>query len=192
MDKHIDLIIPRGSSELVRSIQQQSQHIPVLGHAEGICHVFVDKDADLQKALKIIRDAKCDYPAGEYFMQVYTSANDFRYSPLIKLNTFVYITVACNAMETLLIHEELMNGSFFADVCNMFKREGVKLNSGPKLNQMLTFGPPLAKSMRQEYGALEATIEVVTGLDEAIDHIHKFGSSHTDVIITENGRITSK
>ncbi|XP_055307359.1 delta-1-pyrroline-5-carboxylate synthase [Sitodiplosis mosellana] len=156
MDKHIDLIIPRGSSELVRSIQQQSQHIPVLGHAEGICHVFVDKDADLQKALKIIRDAKCDYPA------------------------------ACNAMETLLIHEDLMNGSFFADICNLFKREGVKLNSGPKLNQTLTFGPPLAKSMRQEYGALEATIEVVTGLDEAIDHIHKYGSSHTDVIITEN------
>lgn len=187
MDKHIDLIIPRGSSELVRSIQQQSQHIPVLGHAEGICHVFVDKDADLQKALKIIRDAKCDYPAGKYFLTFYTSEIH-----LVKLNTFIYITAACNAMETLLIHEELMNGSFFADVCNMFKREGVRLNSGPKLNQMLTFGPPLAKSMRQEYGALEATIEVVTGLDEAIEHIHKFGSSHTDVIITENGTISRK
>lgn len=95
-------------------------------------------------------------------------------------------------METLLIHEDLMTGSFFADVCNMFKREGVKLNSGPKLNQMLTFGPPCAKSMRQEYGALEATIEVVKGLDEAIDHIHEFGSSHTDVIVTENGKIINQ
>lgn len=135
MDKHIDLIIPRGSSELVHSIQKQSQHIPVLGHAEGICHVFVDKDADLLKALKIIRDAKCDYPAGEFTTNYYVQY-------MLKLRDawnlcFIFVAAACNAMETLLIHEDLMSGSFFADVCNMFKREGVKLNSGPKLNQMV-------------------------------------------------------
>lgn len=99
---------------------------------------------------------------------------------------------ACNAMETLLIHEDLMHGSFFSDVCNMLKREQVKVYSGPKLAQTLTFGPPPAKSLRHEYGSLEATIEVVRNMEEAIDHVHKYGSSHTDVIVTENGKIIQK
>ncbi|XP_050348585.1 delta-1-pyrroline-5-carboxylate synthase isoform X2 [Nymphalis io] len=156
MEKHIDLIIPRGSSELVRSIQKQSQHIPVLGHAEGICHVYLDKDADPVKALKVVRDAKCDYPA------------------------------ACNAMETLLLHEDHMSGPLFTEVCNMLKHEGVKIHAGPRLASQLTFGPPAARTMKHEYGSLECCVEIVKDMDEAIDHIHKFGSSHTDVIVTEN------
>lgn len=157
MEKYIDLIIPRGSSELVRNIQKQSQHIPVLGHAEGICHVYLDRDADPAKALKIVRDAKCDYPA------------------------------ACNAMETLLIHEDHLSGTLFTDVCNMLKAEGVKIHAGVRLANQLTFGPPPAKTMRHEYGALECCIEVVKDLEDAVQHINKFGSSHTDVIVTENG-----
>lgn len=62
----------------------------------------------------------------------------------------------------------------------------MKINSGPKLREQLTFGPPAAKSMKTEYGSLECTIEVVPNLDEAINHIHKYGSSHTDVIVTED------
>ncbi|XP_025416709.1 delta-1-pyrroline-5-carboxylate synthase [Sipha flava] len=162
MENQIDLIIPRGSSELVRSIQDQSAHIPVLGHAEGICHVYVDKDANLDKALTIIRDSKCDYPA------------------------------ACNAMETLLVHEDLFHQPFFNEVCDMLKRENVQLFSGPRLSKRLTFGPPRAKSLKHEYGELACAIELVADLDSAVNHIHTYGSGHTEVIITENPDAASK
>ncbi|CAF2710056.1 unnamed protein product [Rotaria sp. Silwood2] len=156
LGKYIDLVIPRGSNELVRSVQKQSVQIPVLGHAEGICHVFIDKDADLDMALRVVRDSKCDYPS------------------------------ACNAMETLLIHKDLIRTSFFESLIDLFRAEKVKVYSGPRLSALLPFPPPPANSLRVEYGDLQCCIEVVDDVNDAIEHINKFGSNHTDSIVTAN------
>ncbi|XP_055006393.1 delta-1-pyrroline-5-carboxylate synthase-like isoform X1 [Boleophthalmus pectinirostris] len=156
LDKLIDLIIPRGSSQLVRDIQHAAKGIPVLGHSEGVCHVYVDVDASADKVLNIVRDSKCDYPA------------------------------ACNAMETLLIHRDFLRTPLFDQIIDTLRTERVKIHAGPRFASYLTFSPSEAKSLRTEYGDLECCVEVVDSMHEAVDHIHKYGSSHTDVIITEN------
>jgi len=156
LDNYIDLIIPRGSNDLVRSIKERSKSIPVLGHADGICHTYLDEFADLDKAIKIVVDAKTDYPA------------------------------ACNAMETLLVHETLVGNEYFYHVCNALKKANVEIYSGPKLSEILTFGPPRAEKLAKEYGDLSCTVEIVGDMEEAIDHIHRYGSGHTDCIVTEN------
>ncbi|KVH12458.1 Aldehyde dehydrogenase, C-terminal [Cynara cardunculus var. scolymus] len=117
LDDVIDLVIPRGSNKLVSQIKSSTK-IPVLGHSDGICHVYVDKAANLEMAKKIVLDAKTDYPA------------------------------ACNAMETLLVHKDLTSGGL----------------------------QELVKELEQE----------VKDVDEAIDHIHSYGSSHTECIVTDD------
>lgn len=156
MDEYIDLVIPRGSGELVKHIKEQSKMIPVLGHAEGVCHVYVDLFADAEKAMKIVKDAKTDYPS------------------------------ACNAMETLLFHEELVDTPMFHHICQMLKTEGVQVYAGPRIRPKMTFPPETAEKLKHEYGELACTIEVVRDVYEAIDHIHKYGSGHTDVIVSED------
>ncbi|XP_048864996.1 delta-1-pyrroline-5-carboxylate synthase-like [Brienomyrus brachyistius] len=156
LDKMIDLIIPRGSSQLVRDIQRAAKGIPVLGHSEGICHVYVDAEASIDKAVSIIRDSKCDYPA------------------------------ACNAMETLLVHRDLLRTPLFDQIIDMLRVEQVKIHAGPRFASYLTFSPSEVKSLRTEYGDLECCMEVVDSMQDAVEHIHKYGSSHTDVIVTEN------
>ena len=110
----------------------------------------------------LVIDSKCDYPA------------------------------ACNAMETLLIHKDLVGTQTFQDILNNLRDNRVVVHPGSRLAEALPFGPTPATSLRKEYSALECTMEVVDDVDDAINHINKYGSSHTDSIVTEDGKPYSK
>src|SRR5947209_279284 len=137
MDDLIDLVIPRGSNEMVRTIQQSTK-IPVLGHADGVCHVYVDEFADPDKAIRIAVDSKAQYPA------------------------------VCNAAETLLVHSKFAARE---KVLKALSSAGVELRDSG-------FG--------SEYLDFIMNVKTVDSLDDAIDHIHRYGSRHTDTIVTEN------
>jgi len=159
LDEVIDLVIPRGSNKLVSEIKAVTK-IPVLGHADGVCHVFVDKAADINKAKCIVVDSKTDYPA------------------------------ACNAMETLLVHEHLVGTGGLESLVFALQSAGVTLYGGAKAVQLLKL--PKAASFHTEYSALACTLEVVKDIDAAIDHIHKHGSAHTDSIVTEDRDVAER
>ncbi|URE38821.1 Amino acid kinase family [Musa troglodytarum] len=160
LDDVIDLVIPRGGNKLITQIKDSTK-IPVLGHAglnvylpDGICHVYVDKSADMEMAKHIVLDAKIDYPA------------------------------ACNAMETLLIHKELLKTEGLNDLIVELKSEGVALFGGPRAS--LEFDIPEAPLFHYEYNSMACTVEVVDDIHAAIDHIHHHGSAHTDCIIAKD------
>nr|ANU05021.1 delta-1-pyrroline-5-carboxylate synthase 1 [Manihot esculenta] len=153
LDDVIDLVIPRGSNKLVSQIKASTK-IPVLGHADGICHVFVDKSANMEMARRIILDAKVDYPA------------------------------ACNAMETLLVHKDLVQTGGLNELTVDLRTEGVNLYGGPRASKELNL--PEAHSFHHEYNSMACTIEIVDDVYAAIEHIHQHGSAHTDCIIAED------
>jgi len=161
LDDCIDLIIPRGGNELVQHIMSNTK-IPVMGHADGICHVYVDRWADLDKANTIVLDAKTDYPS------------------------------ACNAVETLLIHEQVA-AEFLPKVTATLNEAGVSLRFDSKALEIVGEGDAAADDdWATEYLDLVLTIKIVSDLDEAIGHINTYGSHHTEAIVTEDKGTASR
>ncbi|KAH0995391.1 hypothetical protein GBA52_019255 [Prunus armeniaca] len=157
LDDVIDLVIPRGSNKLVSQIKESTK-IPVLGHADGICHVYIDKSANKEMAKCIVLDAKTDYPA------------------------------ACNAMETLLVHKDLVtDDGGFKQIISGLQGLGVTLYGGPKASTVLNI--PETSSFHHEYSSLACSVEIVDDVTAAINHIHEHGSAHTDCIVTEDHEV---
>jgi len=153
----IDMVIPRGSKQLVEFIQNNTR-IPVLGHAEGICHVYADAAADTQMALDIIDDAKTDYPA------------------------------ACNAAETVLVHSQIAE-AFLPRLAELMHSKHVTLRGCENTREVLgdsSIEAVAEDDWHHEYSDLVLAVRVVGSIDEAIDHIHRFGSSHTETIVTQD------
>ena len=153
LDEYINLIIPRGSNSLVKYIKSNTK-IPVLGHADGICHIYTDEYADIEKAVNIIIDSKCQYPA------------------------------ACNSVETVLIHKNISD-KIMNKLINALNENNVKIILDKSFN-IDGYQSADENDWKTEYGDKILSIKLVNSIDEAIDHINKYGSGHTDCIVSEN------
>ena len=155
MDEYVDLIIPRGSNSFVRFVQENTR-IPVLGHADGICHLYADKAADIQKAVEISVDAKTQYPA------------------------------ACNAIETLLVHRDLAPIFLPAVAAALQHKKVELRGDEPTRAILENIAAANEADWSTEYSDLILSIKIVDSVEEAINHINTYGSRHTDVIVTED------
>ena len=154
LDEYIDLLIPRGSNDFVRYIMDNT-NIAVLGHAEGICHVYIDGDADLEWGVNIAVDSKCQYVA------------------------------VCNAAETMLVDEKIAE-AFLPKVKTALEQKGVEIRGCKKTASIIDVKPAAEEDWSAEYLDYILSIKVVAGLDEAIEHINRFSSGHTDTIVTSD------
>lgn len=152
MDDLIDLIIPRGSNEFVRYIMENT-NIPVLGHADGICHVYIDSKADIDMAVRITLDSKAQYVA------------------------------VCNAVETLLVHKDIAD-KILPKLKGALEKKGVEIRGCEQTARLIDAKSATEEDWRTEYLDLILSIKVVDSMEDAIDHINRYGSRHTDVIVT--------
>jgi len=160
LEDYVDLIIPRGSNEFVRYIQDNTR-IPVLGHADGICHLYIDQFADLEMAIALSLDAKTQYPA------------------------------ACNAIETLLIHEAIAP-QLLPPLVAALEARGVELRGDEETRAITPMAAATDGDWATEYSDLILAIKIVPDLAAALDHINTYGSKHTEAIVTEEGAIAQQ
>ncbi len=149
----VDLLIPRGSNSFVRYIMDHSS-IPVMGHADGVCHVYVDKDADQEMAVRVVLDSKTQY------------------------------TAVCNAAETLLVHQDIA-AEFLPKLQKAFDRKEVEIRGTDHVRQIIDCEEATEEDYGREYLDLTMFVRNVRDIDEAIEHINRYGSHHTDCIISE-------
>lgn len=152
MDEYIDLIIPRGSNAFVKHIMDNTR-IAVLGHADGICHLYIDGEADADMAVRLTVDSKCQYVA------------------------------VCNATETILIHQDRA-ASLLPALKAALEERGVEIRGCEATAGIIDVIPATEADWSTEYLDLIVSIKVVPSLDAAIAHINRYGSGHTDVIVT--------
>lgn len=155
LDEYVDLVVPRGSKEFVARVKAESR-IPVLGHSDGVCHVYLHEDADPDMAAAVVVDSKAQYPA------------------------------ACNAAEVLLVHEAFAAASLAA-VAAALEAASVRLELCPRSASILGRAPTMTDGdWSVEYLDLRMAVKVVDSLEEAVSHINRYGSRHTDAIVAES------
>ncbi|MDE7207288.1 MAG: glutamate-5-semialdehyde dehydrogenase, partial [Lachnospiraceae bacterium] len=150
----VDLLIPRGSNAFVQYIMDNTK-IPVMGHADGLCHIYVDKEFDIEKAIPVILDAKTQY------------------------------TAACNAVETLLIHKDALD-ALMPRLGEALKAHRIELRATAEIADRYESVLAVDEDFATEYLDLILSAKTVENIDEAVNHINRYGSHHTDCLITED------
>jgi len=161
LERYIDLVIPRGSEEMIKTIREKAT-VPVLAHGKGNCHTYVDKEANLEMAIRVCYNAKVQRPG------------------------------VCNAMETLLVHKEIAK-KFLPLMLEEYKKAKVEIRGCEKTREII----PEVKLATEddwyrEYLSLILAVKIVNSIEEAIEHINKYGSGHSEAIITENKETAKK